>query len=157
MRGRGRGEHGQALVELAIVLPILLLLLTGMIQFGLMLNKYLSLNDAARAGARELALGGGLNDPCDPAVANALATGAGLNLQSSQVTVGFANTSTDHCSTGTYTYNPSYTSTTNTNTTGNFTEGDQGSVTVSQPFTLSVFGLGVFNLNLSASASDAGE
>ena len=46
-RKRGRGEDGQALVEFAIVLPLLLILVTGIIQFGLLFNKYITLTDAA--------------------------------------------------------------------------------------------------------------
>lgn len=44
--------RAQSLVEFAIALPILLLLLLGMVEFGFMLNTYLSLQDAARAAAR---------------------------------------------------------------------------------------------------------
>lgn len=42
----------QSMVEFAISLPILILLFTGMIEFGFMLNTYLSLQDATRASAR---------------------------------------------------------------------------------------------------------
>jgi uncharacterized protein YkuJ len=42
----------QSMVELAISLPILILLFTGMVEFGFMLNTYLSLQDATRASAR---------------------------------------------------------------------------------------------------------
>jgi Flp pilus assembly protein TadG len=46
-------ENGQTMVELAIVLPVLLVLLIGIIQFGIAFNNYLTLTDAARAGARK--------------------------------------------------------------------------------------------------------
>lgn len=42
----------QSMVEFAIALPVLILLLTGMVEFGFMLNTYLSLQDAARTTAR---------------------------------------------------------------------------------------------------------
>lgn len=45
-------SKAQSLVEFAITLPILILLLTGMIEFGFMLNTYLSVQDAARTMAR---------------------------------------------------------------------------------------------------------
>lgn len=45
-------EKGQALVELAIVLPLLLLLLLGIVEFGRVGHAYLTLNHAAREGAR---------------------------------------------------------------------------------------------------------
>lgn len=45
-------SRAQSLVEFAISLPILILLLTGMVEFGFMLNTYLSVQDAARSTAR---------------------------------------------------------------------------------------------------------
>jgi len=47
-----RNEKGQSLVEFAILLPVLLLLLMGILEFGLMLNSYLTINNSAREGAR---------------------------------------------------------------------------------------------------------
>ena len=41
---------------MAIVLPLLLLILFGIIDFGLMLNRQLLLTEAAREGARMVAL-----------------------------------------------------------------------------------------------------
>ena len=52
---RKSGRHGakaQSLVEFAITLPILILLFTRMIEFGFMLNTYLSVQDAVRSTAR---------------------------------------------------------------------------------------------------------
>lgn len=43
---------GQSLVELALTLPLLLLLLSGLVEFGFMLNYYLSLVDGSREVAR---------------------------------------------------------------------------------------------------------
>lgn len=45
-------QRAQSMVEFAIALPVLLLLLTGMVEFGFMLNTYLSIQDAARTTAR---------------------------------------------------------------------------------------------------------
>ena len=47
-----RAEDGQTFVELAIVLPILVLLILGITQFGLAFHNYLAITDAARVGAR---------------------------------------------------------------------------------------------------------
>ncbi len=43
---------GQSLVEFGVALPILILLFSGMVEFGFMLNTYLSLQDAVRTAAR---------------------------------------------------------------------------------------------------------
>jgi len=47
-----RGERGQALVEYALVLPILLLLLLGIMEFGILVFNYNTIANAAREGAR---------------------------------------------------------------------------------------------------------
>ena len=47
-----KNNKGQALVEFAIILPILLLLLMGIFQFGMMLNTHLTIENASREGAR---------------------------------------------------------------------------------------------------------
>jgi hypothetical protein len=44
--------HGQSLVELALFFPIILLLLSGLVEFGFMLNDYLNLMDGPRDAAR---------------------------------------------------------------------------------------------------------
>jgi Flp pilus assembly protein TadG len=46
-------ERGQTMTEFAIVLPILVVLLFGIIQFGIAFNNYVTITDAARAGARK--------------------------------------------------------------------------------------------------------
>ena len=43
---------GTAAVEFALVLPALLMILVGIIQFGVALNNYLELTDAVQAGDR---------------------------------------------------------------------------------------------------------
>ncbi|NMA34448.1 MAG: pilus assembly protein, partial [Clostridiaceae bacterium] len=40
-RLNGKKRCGQSLVETALILPVLLLLLTGIIDFGLLFNSYL--------------------------------------------------------------------------------------------------------------------
>jgi Flp pilus assembly protein TadG len=142
-----RREDGQSLVEFAIVLPVLLLLVTGIIQFGTVYNKYLTLTDAARSGAETLALGHGQSNPCDAAVLQTVQSASAVGLTSAQVKPSFPSSS-DFCGTGTYVYN------TSGNTNGNETQGDQATITAAQPFTVTVFGMTVVSLNLSASASD---
>jgi Flp pilus assembly protein TadG len=50
-------KKGQAVVETALILPIIILILMGIIDFGLMFNNYLVINNAAREGARNAAVG----------------------------------------------------------------------------------------------------
>jgi Flp pilus assembly protein TadG len=49
---RARGERGAALVELAIVIPVLVILLLGIVTAGQAYNQKLSLTNGAREGAR---------------------------------------------------------------------------------------------------------
>ena len=51
-----RSDDGQAIVEFAIVLPVLVLLVFGITQFGLAFRNYISITDAARVGARAAAV-----------------------------------------------------------------------------------------------------
>lgn len=52
-----KNNRGQGIVELALVLPILVLLLAGMMEFGQIIHEYLVVTEAAREGARAAAVG----------------------------------------------------------------------------------------------------
>jgi Flp pilus assembly pilin Flp len=52
-----RDETGAAIVEFAIILPILLLLVMGIIQFGFIFNGQITLTSAVREGARYAVVG----------------------------------------------------------------------------------------------------
>lgn len=52
-----RGGRGQSLVEFALILPVLVILLLGIIDFGMGLRSYISLTNATREGARFAAVG----------------------------------------------------------------------------------------------------
>jgi Flp pilus assembly protein TadG len=55
---RARGERGQALAELSIVLPIFVLLIMAVVVGGDMFNAHLGVMNAARDGARVGSYGG---------------------------------------------------------------------------------------------------
>jgi len=69
-RNRKRLTSGQSLVEIAILFPILLMLLSGLVEFGFLLNQYLNLLDGAREAARFVSDGDPFirdtNLNCDP-------------------------------------------------------------------------------------------
>jgi Flp pilus assembly protein TadG len=57
-RRRGAGsDRGAAAVEFALLLPLLVLIVFGVIDFGRAINAQITLTQAAREGARALALG----------------------------------------------------------------------------------------------------
>jgi len=57
----GHPESGAAAVEMALLLPLLLLILFGIIDFGRMYNMQIALTQASREGVRGLALGSSSN------------------------------------------------------------------------------------------------
>jgi Flp pilus assembly protein TadG len=98
-------EQGQTMTEFAMVLPLLLVLLFGVIQFGIAFNNYVTLTDAVRAGARKAAVSRESGSPNGDCVAAARAAGADLD----QATFGVTCSSTwqpasDVTVTGTYPY-----------------------------------------------------
>lgn len=62
-RRHARREDGQAYVEFALVLPLLLLILMGIVQFGTVFKDYIALTDAVRVGARQAAVSRSILDP----------------------------------------------------------------------------------------------
>lgn len=65
-RHLSRRERGQALVEFALVLPIFLILLLGIIDFGWALKSWITVTNATREGARMGAVGWPLGEyPAD--------------------------------------------------------------------------------------------
>ncbi len=52
-----RGEKGQDIVEFALILPILLLLIMGIVDFGRAYNTWMMVTHGAREGARYAAVG----------------------------------------------------------------------------------------------------
>lgn len=55
-RVTGSADEGQALLEFALVMPLLLILVVGVIEFGRAWNMQQIITDAAREGARKAAI-----------------------------------------------------------------------------------------------------
>src|SRR5271165_6452476 len=67
-------DEGSALVEFALILPMLLLITTGIMIFGVAMNNYLQLTNAVSMGARTVATYSQLTkDPCSVASAAIIA------------------------------------------------------------------------------------
>lgn len=81
-------DSGASAVEFALVVPILLLLVFGIINFGIIFSQQLTLNNAVREGARRAVV----NDPgsprsCDQILASVKNDLSGLALNKSAVQV----------------------------------------------------------------------
>jgi Flp pilus assembly protein TadG len=129
----GHQEQGQAMVEMALVLPVLLLVVTGILTFGLAFNNYVMLTEATSVGARALAISRGqTTDPC--ATASSAVYAAAPLLASSKLSFTFILNGTTYtgasCSSGSST----------TGAAGNLVQGNNAVLTVNYPCSLGVYG-----------------
>ena len=141
-------------------MPVLLILVTAILSFAPMYSTYSALVDASRVGVRELAIGRGLSNPCDPAVLQTIESMAGNSgLPSGDVTPSFTSTSSsntiaDFCGSSNGTTGCPYVYNSSCNTKGNENQNDEATISVSEPYTLRVFGMNVMTVNLSTSSSE---
>jgi len=108
------------MVEFAMVAPILLLLVFGIIQFGITFNNYLTLTDAVRAGARQAAVSRTLSDPVGAATNRVISAASDLNTSDLDITV--------------TPYDPSH-------GTSTWVQGGDVTVKASYPYSISLLGL----------------
>ena len=115
------------MVEFALVLPILLMLLLGVIQFGIAFNHYLAVTDAVRAGARQGAVARYLppSERC-PSVVSRVRESA-ENLNQSDLSVTCAST---------------------------FVASEDVTVSASYPYEISILGMVVKSGNLTATTTE---
>jgi len=133
------GERGAALLELALVFPILMTTVLGMFSLGYMLNQYLELTDAVAVGGQVLAVDRGQDlTPCADAISKI--ENAAPFLTPSSMTFNFTFNTTSY---GPYTGGGSTTSCTAANSNSppasNLIQGDPIVVTVTYPCTIGVF------------------
>jgi Flp pilus assembly protein TadG len=71
MKRTSKSERGAALVEFALALPLLLVVIAGIVDFGFLFQRYEVLTNAVREGARVASLPGYINcGAVDPAPIN---------------------------------------------------------------------------------------
>jgi len=107
------------MTEFAIILPILVVLLFGIAQFGIAFNNYITITDAARAGARKGAVSRNSSNPTGDCVSQVKASAADLDLTKLSVS---CNSS--------------------------WSIGSDVTVDVQYPYTISLFGMPVVSGNL---------
>ncbi|MCU1596379.1 MAG: TadE family protein [Glaciihabitans sp.] len=86
-------DRGAAAVEFALILPLLVLLIMGLIEFSLLFNTQISLTNAAREGARVMAIHN------DPALAKSATISAAASVQPA-VSTGNITVSPSTCTAG---------------------------------------------------------
>jgi Flp pilus assembly protein TadG len=84
-RQRKQSDRGQAFVEFALILPVLLLIVLGIIQFGSLYNNDETITNATRAGARVAAVSRTASDPVGTTIQ--AVKNAAPNLTQSQINV----------------------------------------------------------------------
>ena len=99
-RHSGRRRRGNAVIEAALVLPILLALAFGTVEFGHFFYCKHTLQGAARDGARVAILSGSTNTSVTTAVANTM-TAAGFTSPQYSVTITNATTAASISNVGT--------------------------------------------------------
>src|SRR4051812_12179606 len=119
-----KDERGQTMVEFALVVPVLLLILFGILQFGITFKNYLALTDAVRSGARVAAVSRLSTNPVGVTVTQ-VKTAAGDLAPGVNVTVA-----------------------------SDWVHGDDVVVTATYPYSISLFGLVVSSGNLSSTTTE---
>jgi Flp pilus assembly protein TadG len=120
-----RAERGQTMAEFAIVLPVLMLVVFAVIQFGLLFNNFVALTDAVRAGARTAAVSRTAADPVGATVARVQSATGDLDQAKLGVTV-----------------------------VSGWQHGDDVTVSATYPYSINLFGLIVQAGNLKSSTTE---
>jgi Flp pilus assembly protein TadG len=115
---------GQTMVEFTLVLPILMVVLFGIIQFGITFKDYVTLTDAVRAGARTAAVS---RYSADPVADTKARVKSAADLVPANVNVTVLST---------------------------WVHGDDVVVTATYPYAISLFGVVVSSGNLSSSTTE---
>lgn len=75
MRSSSVGRRGQSLVEFALLLPVLLVILLGLLDFGRAVFAYNAVSEAARNGSRVAIVNQTLSDICSVTASRAIGLG----------------------------------------------------------------------------------
>ena len=145
-RAAAHKERGQALLEFAYLLPILMILLLGMIAFGMTLNNYLEMTNGTTGGAQALAVSRGQTlDPCMTATGPFFATTPNLTQANAKFTITIAPAPGGSGSTYTLASNQANPSCPSASTasapSSDLTQGATATVKVTYPCNLKVFGV----------------
>ncbi|MCZ3387876.1 MAG: pilus assembly protein [Actinomycetia bacterium] len=79
-RPKRRSEDGAAAVELALVLPILLLLVFGIISFGIIFAQQLAVNNGVRQGVRSAVVAGNITQQTCGQVLSSIQSASGPTI-----------------------------------------------------------------------------
>ncbi len=132
-------EEGSAIIETALILPIIFVLMTGIFSFSIALYQKLELAQAVGSGARFLGTDRGDTDPCAATASRIYATAP--TLTKSKISLTFVLDGT------------SYSGATCSGTTHMIT-GKTAQITATYPCVLSAYGMSFSSCSLSESISE---
>lgn len=151
-RGRLLGSEessGQALLEFAVVAPLLLLLCLGMVVFGIALNEQLVISNATELAAQQVAISRGQttssDNPCE--IAETTFTNAAPDLNASNLT--FTLTLSGQSAIASTTGAGNFATATNCSSAA-LVEGQTVTLTVSYPYTASFINFGTKSYTLTS-------
>ena len=81
---RAKNDDGASTVEFALVVPVLILILFGIIEFGILFAQQLSLNSGARQGARAGVVG---DKSCSAVATSARSASESIGIDTATITV----------------------------------------------------------------------
>jgi Flp pilus assembly protein TadG len=93
------GNSGAAVVEFAFVAPVLLLIMTGIAQFGIALNQYVMLVNAINAGELQFSISRGSSTPYSSTVSVIHQSASTLNTASLSISTSVGGTTCNSDST----------------------------------------------------------
>jgi Flp pilus assembly protein TadG len=128
-RVRSGNKRGQSLIEFSLIMPMILLIMTGSLSFGIAFHNFLVLTNAVNTGAQLLSISRGqTTDPC--ATAYAAIQTAAPSLTTSGLSLTFVINGVTYAST-----------TSCTGGTANMVQGASAQVTGSYPATFAIFAM----------------
>jgi Flp pilus assembly protein TadG len=127
MTNKLKNERGQTMTEFALVLPLLVVIVLAIAQFGVAFNNYVTLTDAARAAARTGAVSRESGSPAGDCQAAGYAAGGNLK-----------NPGTDFV----------------VNCSSSWSSGSDVTVTASYPYSISLLGWVVASGNLNTTMKE---
>jgi Flp pilus assembly protein TadG len=137
----GSKQRGQSLIEFTLVMPMMFVLVTGMLSFGIAMHDFLVLTNSVNAGAQVLGMSRGqTTDPCSAAYG--AIHGAAPSLTPANLTLTFVINGT------------TYSGTSCTSGAAGMAQGTTAQVTASYPCRLGIYGLAVPSCNLQAQTSE---
>jgi Flp pilus assembly protein TadG len=134
-------KRGQSVTEFALIFPLLMILVTGQVAFGLAFHYYMVLTNAVNVGAQVLSISRGqTTDPC--ATASTAIENAAFDLTSSSLGFTFVIDGT------------TYTGTTCTSGASSMVQGAAAQVGVTYPCALTIYSMSIPTCTLRAQTTE---